>query len=184
MADKNKVEEYYIRPEKLGAWAGCKQFFWNPNTSQFMGRTGSSWGKRSNPWIIVSWKRREWNWNREKKVWKKVALASWKVSTDFWRPSSILQTTEPLAVDVDKSIRLNLYISENYKVFSFQWRSSIFICRKRFSSSNVWEKLKRLSSKGRKLVEKIFLPGIFMNFQEIFWERRKQFPRKFMKTLI
>lgn len=45
MADKNKSGDFYNRPEKLGAWDGFKQFLWNPDTSQFMGRTGSSWGK-------------------------------------------------------------------------------------------------------------------------------------------
>lgn len=47
MADKNKADEYYSRPEKLGAWAGFSQFMWNSGTGQFMGRTGSSWGKLS-----------------------------------------------------------------------------------------------------------------------------------------
>lgn len=45
MADKNKSGDFYNRPEKLGAWAGFKQFLWNSETSQFMGRTSSSWGK-------------------------------------------------------------------------------------------------------------------------------------------
>lgn len=46
MADnKNKTHEYYARPEKLGAWKGFTQFMWNSDTSQFMGRTSSSWGK-------------------------------------------------------------------------------------------------------------------------------------------
>lgn len=43
--DKNKSGDFYTRPEKLGAWDGCKQFCWNPDTSQFMGRTSGSWGK-------------------------------------------------------------------------------------------------------------------------------------------
>lgn len=45
MADKNKSGDFYDRPEKLGAWAGFSQFLWNGDTKQFMGRTGSSWGK-------------------------------------------------------------------------------------------------------------------------------------------
>ncbi|CRK86547.1 CLUMA_CG000063, isoform A [Clunio marinus] len=45
MADKNKSGDFYNRPEKLGAWAGLKQFIWNSDTSQFMGRTKDSWGK-------------------------------------------------------------------------------------------------------------------------------------------
>lgn len=45
MADKNKSGDFYNRPEKLGAWEGFKQFLWNSETSQFMGRTSGSWGK-------------------------------------------------------------------------------------------------------------------------------------------
>lgn len=45
MADKNKTGDFFNRPEKLGAWIGFKQFLWNPETKQFMGRTSSSWGK-------------------------------------------------------------------------------------------------------------------------------------------
>lgn len=45
MADKNKPGDYFNRPEKLGAWIGFKQFLWNPDTKQFMGRTSSSWAK-------------------------------------------------------------------------------------------------------------------------------------------
>ena len=45
MADKNKPADYFNRPEKLGAWKGFKTFWWNSETSQFMGRTSGSWGK-------------------------------------------------------------------------------------------------------------------------------------------
>lgn len=48
MADKNKPGDYFNRPEKLGAWSGFKQFLWNPDTSQFMGRTSGSWGEYNN----------------------------------------------------------------------------------------------------------------------------------------
>lgn len=45
MADKNKPGDYFNRPEKTGAWKGFKQFLWNPDSRQFMGRTSGSWGK-------------------------------------------------------------------------------------------------------------------------------------------
>lgn len=44
MADK-KVSEYYSPPVKMGKWEGFKKFLWNSETSQCLGRTGSSWGK-------------------------------------------------------------------------------------------------------------------------------------------
>lgn len=53
MADKKQVEQqYYSRPPKLGKWEGFKQFLWNSETSQFLGRTGSSWGKFSHFFVI------------------------------------------------------------------------------------------------------------------------------------
>jgi hypothetical protein len=48
MADKNKSVEYYKRPEKLGAWEGTKQFLYNKETSECMGRNSGSWGKQNN----------------------------------------------------------------------------------------------------------------------------------------
>uniref|UniRef100_A0A336LVH5 CSON005458 protein n=1 Tax=Culicoides sonorensis TaxID=179676 RepID=A0A336LVH5_CULSO len=45
MADKKVEQQYYSRPPKLGKWEGFRQFLWNSETSQFMGRTGSSWAK-------------------------------------------------------------------------------------------------------------------------------------------
>lgn len=45
MADKNKMGEFYTRPAKLGKWEGFKQFLWNGETSECLGRTGGSWGK-------------------------------------------------------------------------------------------------------------------------------------------
>lgn len=49
MADKNKplTQEFYTRPIEVGAWQGFKTFLWNGETSQFLGRTGSSWGEFS-----------------------------------------------------------------------------------------------------------------------------------------
>lgn len=45
MADKKVAEQYYAPPEKLGKWEGFRQFCWNSETSQCLGRTGSSWAK-------------------------------------------------------------------------------------------------------------------------------------------
>lgn len=47
MADKSKQpqDQYYTRPPKLSGWESFKIFFWNSETHQFCGRTGSSWGK-------------------------------------------------------------------------------------------------------------------------------------------
>lgn len=45
MADKNKLGEFYTRPAKLGKWEGFKQFLWNGETSECLGRTGGSWSK-------------------------------------------------------------------------------------------------------------------------------------------
>ncbi|XP_018577968.1 sodium/potassium-transporting ATPase subunit beta-2 [Anoplophora glabripennis] len=44
MADK-KVNEFYTRPPVLGKWESFRQFLWNSETKQFLGRTGASWGK-------------------------------------------------------------------------------------------------------------------------------------------
>ncbi|XP_037708053.1 sodium/potassium-transporting ATPase subunit beta-2 isoform X2 [Drosophila subpulchrella] len=44
MADK-KIGEYYAPPVKMGKWEGFKKFLWNSETSQCLGRTGSSWAK-------------------------------------------------------------------------------------------------------------------------------------------
>ncbi|XP_044751980.1 sodium/potassium-transporting ATPase subunit beta-2 [Coccinella septempunctata] len=44
MADK-KGEQMYTRPPKLSGWDSFKVFLWNSETSQFLGRTGASWGK-------------------------------------------------------------------------------------------------------------------------------------------
>jgi hypothetical protein len=46
MAEK-KAEQFYTPPPKLGKWEGFRMFIWNSETHQFLGRTGASWGKRS-----------------------------------------------------------------------------------------------------------------------------------------
>lgn len=45
MADKKVAEQYYSPPPKLDKWEGFKLFLWNSETSQCLGRTGSSWAK-------------------------------------------------------------------------------------------------------------------------------------------
>ncbi|XP_058167699.1 sodium/potassium-transporting ATPase subunit beta-2 isoform X2 [Anopheles ziemanni] len=45
MADKKVAEQYYAPPPKLGKWEGFRTFLWNSETSQCLGRTGSSWAK-------------------------------------------------------------------------------------------------------------------------------------------
>lgn len=52
MADKGKVHEYYTRPKEMGAWEGFKQFLWNGETSECLGRTGASWGKSEEPQVL------------------------------------------------------------------------------------------------------------------------------------
>lgn len=55
MAEKSNAADTYFssRPEKIGAWTGFKQFLWNPETSQVMGRTGGSWGKNTLKYHIM-----------------------------------------------------------------------------------------------------------------------------------
>merc|ERR1711973_160670 len=44
---KGEVQEYKfaVKPDTKSGWAGFKQFLWNSETSEFMGRTGLSWLK-------------------------------------------------------------------------------------------------------------------------------------------
>lgn len=122
MADKNKSEEYYIRPEKLGAWAGFKQFLWNPSTSQFMGRTSSSWGKWSNPCISQPLQyclveKKKMKARTEEKVWK---VCPW-LKKNFYQTFGAHQVSESLVARVDKAESLhkwkllNIFISMTLK---------------------------------------------------------------------
>ncbi len=40
--------QFAQKPEEKPGWEGFKQFLWNSDTSEFLGRTASSWCK----WII------------------------------------------------------------------------------------------------------------------------------------
>lgn len=39
------AEQFYLPPPKVGKWESFSTFLWNSETSQFMGRTGTSWAK-------------------------------------------------------------------------------------------------------------------------------------------
>ena len=37
--------QFAIKPEEKPGWEGFKEFIWNTETSEFLGRTASSWCK-------------------------------------------------------------------------------------------------------------------------------------------
>ena len=37
--------QFAIKPNKKPGWEGVKEFIWNTETSEFIGRTASSWRK-------------------------------------------------------------------------------------------------------------------------------------------
>ena len=37
--------QFAIKPEEKPGWEGVKEFIWNTETSEFLGRTASSWRK-------------------------------------------------------------------------------------------------------------------------------------------
>ena len=39
--------QFAIKPEEKPGWEGVKAFIWNTETSEFLGRTASSWRKLS-----------------------------------------------------------------------------------------------------------------------------------------
>lgn len=37
--------QFAVKPEEKSGWEGFKQFLWNSETSEFLGRTAGSWCK-------------------------------------------------------------------------------------------------------------------------------------------
>ena len=139
MADKNKMHEYYSKPAQLGKWEGFKQFLWNSETSECLGRTGGSWGKchRTHDDIEKRWKffgKSFWNcyvtWRKWKKTWRILLHLKWwrKNRLEKFFTWSERQTKNNSVIIVYISIR---HSSGQPFLMSFQSPNSCAMTRRR-----------------------------------------------------
>jgi sodium/potassium-transporting ATPase subunit beta len=51
MTEKKSEDYFAVAPPKRSGWANFKIFLWNGETSEFLGRSASSWGKTKHSFI-------------------------------------------------------------------------------------------------------------------------------------